>query len=114
LNLSPFNPTAGQEVNFGATVSNHGNAPTPNGAAIQVIYQVDGQTVSWTANQWSPSLAPGNNMPYLWAGSGPNYKATWTATPGVHVIKAWVNQNGTIKESNTNNNTFVRTVMDIN
>lgn len=104
ITMAPSAPSAGQSIQFYATVLNQGNAPTPSGVTIGVAFLVDGKEVTWSDN-YSKSLPP-QGWVTLSANSGPSGSASWMATPGTHTLEAWVNDIGRFPESNTSNNTL--------
>ncbi len=83
---SPFS-----HFNVSATVQNIGNGPTKS--PILVFFELDANPGSYLLNQpqYTGSLQPGQAIlitgnSYFYGGG-----ALWTATPGVHTIKAVVN-----------------------
>jgi hypothetical protein len=103
---TPAAPGAGSAVKFIAVVTNQGDAPTPAGVVVGVAFIVDSQLVTWSAYQTAP-IAPGATT-YLGASGGPN-GPTWTATPGEHFVRAFVDDQNRIAESNEGNN---ETILD--
>lgn len=101
LTLSPANPEAGQQVLFSATVVNQGNAATPLGELIGVLFSVDGQPATWVTN--GAALAPGASITLL-ASGGPQGSATWSAIAGAHTVTAYVNDANRFPESDVGNN----------
>ena len=105
VSWTPANPIGGNEVTFSATIRNQGTAATPAGTKMGVAYFVNGTQVNWS-DTFTSSL-PAGAVTVLTANSGSAAKASWTATPttgGAHAIRAFVNDQQLISESNTTNN----------
>lgn len=104
LTWSPASPAPGNGVQFTATIKNQGTAPTPAGIVHGVAFLVDGTNVAF-ADRDTASLAAGASITLTATGSnaGPT---TWPATRGKHTVKAWVDDQNRITESNESNNTL--------
>ncbi|MEZ0491017.1 CARDB domain-containing protein [Kineococcus sp. TBRC 1896] len=100
----PPGTVAGQQVRFGVTIANRGNAPTPAGTISGIGFQVDGRLVTWS-DQHTAALQPGQQVT-LEAVGGPAGSPTWTATAGRHALRAFVDDAARIRESNERNNTL--------
>lgn len=96
---TPTGFTAGDSIQFVATVLNQGTGPTPASQAIAtVIFQVDGQQVA-ISDTYSQVIPAGHSV-VLWS------DAPWTATAGSHVLTATVNPPpNQYPESDATNNT---------
>jgi len=104
-------PVAGSDVTFGALVRNVGTAPTTAGVITGVAFSVDGRAVSWSDNTtFALSANPQGGLPVI-ANSGPTGSSTWKATPGRHVVRAWVDDVNRIQESDEHDNTATWTVV---
>jgi len=98
LDCNPVSPTQGGSVTFTATVKNQGNAA---GAPGVVVFKIDGNTISTSANNTTP----------LAVGATTTVTGTWTATGvGNQTITATVDNNGITTESNEINNTFSQSI----
>jgi hypothetical protein len=104
LTWSPASPAPGNSVLFTATIKNQGNAPTPAGVIHGVAFLVDGTNVAFSDHD-TTSLGAGASITLTATGSnaGP---ATWPASRGKHTVKAWVDDQNRISESNESNNTL--------
>ena len=100
----PPGTVAGQQVRFAVTIANRGTAPTPEGTISGIGFQVDGRLVTWS-DQHRSALHPGQQVT-LEAVGGPSGSATWTATAGRHVLRAFVDDAGRVRESDERNNTL--------
>ncbi|WP_369052826.1 CARDB domain-containing protein [Kineococcus terrestris] len=105
---APRTPIVGQGVTFTATVTNRGNAPTPEGVVHGVGFGVRGSTVTWS-DTWRSSLPPGGSVT-LTANSGPRGSASWPVTAGANSVVAFVDDARRITESDEANNTRTVTV----
>ena len=94
---APASPAAGASVTFSAVVKNQGTAATASGTACNVSFYVDGTKVSAVAN-YTTSIAVGATVT-LTQTSG-----SWSATNGVHTIRADVDDTNLISELDENNN----------
>lgn len=101
IKWDPPNPKPGDEVHFLPTIANIGNAPTP-AVTHGVAMEVDGKVVCWSDTSREP-LAPGERRA-LRTNNGPKGKGTWQCTPGTFYIKAFVDDQNRIDESNKKNN----------
>jgi subtilase family serine protease len=103
LSWTPAHPAAGNVVLFRATIKNQGTAATPAGVVHGVGFLVDGTNVAFSDTD-TASLAAGASTTLTANGSnaGP---ARWAATRGKHTVKAWVDDQNRIAESNESNNT---------
>jgi hypothetical protein len=102
---TPANPIGGNEVTFSATIRNQGTAATPAGTKLGVAFFVNGTQVNWS-DTFTSSL-PAGAVTVVTANSGTSGKASWTATTttaGAHAVRAFVNDQQLILESNTTNN----------
>src|ERR1700712_3550972 len=101
LSWSPRNPAPGSAVSFKATIRNQG-AATPPGVVHGIAFFVDGRQVSWSDTD-TASLAEGASIT-LTADGGQSGGFTWPASRGKHSVKAWVDDQNRISESNEANN----------
>lgn len=92
----PANPKAGDAVTFSATVKNIGGTATPAGTGHKAAFKLDGQTVALT-DPYSLSIPVGGTA-VLTAST------TWTAEKFKFDVQAVPNAEGTIGESNADNN----------
>jgi M6 family metalloprotease-like protein len=101
---TPTSPAPGNAVLFKATIKNQGTAATPSGVIHGVGFLVDGTNVAYTDTD-TASLAAGASITLTATGSnaGPS---TWPAVRGRHTVKAWVDDQNRITESNESNNTL--------
>jgi hypothetical protein len=97
----PPHPQPGDSVHFVVTIANIGNAPT-SAVTHGVAMEVDGKVVCWSDTSHDP-LAPGERRTVT-TNNGPIGKATWACTPGTFYIKATVDDQNRIDESNKQNN----------
>lgn len=107
VSWSPANPIGGNEVTFSATIRNQGTAATPAGTRLGVAFFVNGTQVNWS-DTFTSSL-PAGAVTVVTANSGTSAKASWTATTttaGSHAVRAFVNDQQLIAESNTTNNSL--------
>jgi|GEM_PF-5176954 len=101
-NITPDTSQPGRPVVFSATVTNVGTGAVPLGGVIHLLFNVDGGDVGWGSQ--AISLMPGAST-ILTASDGPGGSYTWTAISGVHQIRATVDADNLIAESNETNNT---------
>jgi hypothetical protein len=92
----PAQAIMGGAVTFRATVSNQGGSATPDGVVHRCLFQVNGQTVSWSDGH-TASIAPGESVA-LMADGGPAGDGTWAAEVGDMIVFAWVDNEGRIEE----------------
>jgi hypothetical protein len=105
VSWTPANPIGGNEVTFSATVRNQGTVSTPAGTKLGVAFFVDGTQVNWS-DTFTSSL-PAGAVTVVTANAGISAKASWTATVGAaHAVKALVNDQQLIPESNATNNSL--------
>lgn len=102
VSWSPLTPKVGDEVTYKATIKNDSATPVLNTNSMRVEFKVDGQLVSFTENDIS-KLSAGQSVIFT-ASSGPQNKATWTATTGSHTVVATVDTTNVIEEISDNNN----------
>lgn len=105
LSWTPASPVGGNEVTFSATVRNQGTVATPAGTKLGVAFFVNGTQVNWS-DTFTSSL-PAGGVTVVTANAGSAGKASWTATPttgSAHAIRAFVNDQQLITESNATNN----------
>jgi hypothetical protein len=105
----PANPAVGDEVIFKATIKNQGNAATPDDVIHGIAFFVDGDVASWSDGHMS-SIAPGESVTVT-ANGGPEGSAAWTATAGIHTVRAWVDDVDRIKEQDEENNTYEKDIL---
>lgn len=92
--------TAGDSVQFSATILNQGDGPTPTGnIATVVTFAVDGAQVA-IADRYSQVIAPGGAVQIT-------SDSTWTATAGDHMLTATVNPGPQYPEADGTNNTAI-------
>ena len=104
---SPSEPLPGDQVTFSATIKNQGTTATPNGVIHGVRFYVNGTPSTWSDNR-TASIPAGASVTVTANGS-PTGVATWTAgTAGVYTIRAFVDDQNRISESNETNNNFER------
>lgn len=111
LELDPYNPVAGQEVDFTVTIYNAGPGETPKKVPVGVGVQVDGTfTGSYfvrSAGQNGPTdirtMPP--SWPYTWRVS-----PRWVATSGTHQVCAIADDVNRFPEIDENNNSLCVTV----
>jgi hypothetical protein len=106
VSWAPEEVAAGAAVTFTAVVRNAGTEPTP-AVAHGVGFAVDGTRTSWSAAGSTP-LAPGEERTYT-ADGGPA-GPTWTATPGEHELRAYVDEVDRIGETDDGNNVMTTTL----
>jgi hypothetical protein len=107
----PGNVVEGDHVVFTVTVTNQGTAPTPMGVIVDVLFGVDGIDTSWS-DQHDASVPIGGSVT-LTANGGPDTLGNvpyWVATPGAHVVDAYVNSNVRFAELSRANNHGSRAV----
>lgn len=107
LSWAPSNPVGGNEITFSATVRNQGTVATAAGTKLGVAFFINGTQVNWS-DTFTSSL-PAGGVTVLTANAGNAGKATWTATAtsgSAHAVKATVNDQQLIAETNTTNNTL--------
>lgn len=103
VTTTPAAPASGATTSVSVTIKNIGTAPTPDGIIHGVSFRVDGVLTNWSDTH-TTSLAPGQTVT-LTANGGPAGTAAWTATPGSHIIEAFVdNTNRMPNEANESNN----------
>lgn len=105
---TPASPLTGNEVTFQAVIKNQGTGASPAGVIHGVAFSIDGSTVAWS-DTYTSAIAAGASVTVT-ANGGPGSKATWTAAPGSHTVRAYVDDINRITESNENNNTFDKTI----
>lgn len=105
IRFSPENPKAGDSVVFTAVVKNQGTKATPEGTIVGVrfgIGSIEGTPFTWCDN-YTKSVAPGESV--LLTVNGGSSGASWTpGSAGTYSIHAWVDDQGRIEESDTDNN----------
>lgn len=122
IRWTPAEAVKGDDLLLEVQVKNVGDAPTPAGKPVRVIFQVKGQTVSWS-DTFSNSIAPDETVVIAASGS-PDGNEFWTdAIPGKLIFFAWVDPIGArlgdeneplgqwenvILEADENNNMFVK------
>ena len=104
---SPQNPCEGDDVIFSAVIKNIGTGSTPAGVILGVGFCIGFPTYSWSDNHVLP-LAPGESIT-LPANGGCNGANTWSATAGVHILTAFVDDVCRIKEVTRENNKLTKT-----
>ncbi len=106
LSVSPSSPVIGDDVTFSMVVKNQGAAAVPSGTAIGGAFLIDGTDVTLERG-FSSGLAAGNTVTLTAnQGSGSNSHSYWIAVAGNHSLEGYVNDQGTITESNSSNNTL--------
>ncbi len=106
LSVSPSSPVIGDDVTFSMVVKNQGAAAVPSGTAIGGAFLIDGTDVTLERG-FSSGLAVGNTVTLTAnQGSGSNSHSYWIAVAGNHSLEGYVNDQGTITESNSSNNTL--------
>jgi hypothetical protein len=98
VNVSPANPSSGQQTTFSSIVRNAGSASTPAGVPIGVAYFIDGTYTTWGAI--AGPLAPGASATVTTQGGA------WTATAGTHTLAAVADDVNRFAESNESNNSL--------
>ena len=86
LGWNPSAVTVGAAVVFHATVQNPSCDPSPGGLVYSVVFSVDGQAVTSSADQTAPLEQGGSLM--LFAASSAVNDGSWTATSGTHAVLA--------------------------
>jgi beta propeller repeat protein len=105
IRWSPANPKPGDALIFSAVITNMGSEDSPDGVTHGVLFKIDAGTDAYQG-VWSDhldaSIAPGESVTVTANGG---YKgALWTATDGVHTVRAIVDDLDRIAEINEGNN----------
>ncbi|NQT05690.1 MAG: hypothetical protein HQ577_06755 [Dehalococcoidia bacterium] len=95
---APPEPAIGDKVTFTVTVKNQGTAGSDY---THIAYFIDDDRVS------SGSVSP------ISANATDNMTFTWTATPGEHAIKAYIDFTGIVTESDETNNEKTSTLVPL-
>lgn len=110
ITTSPADPQPGDQVTLSAVIKNIGQGATPSGVKHGVRFSIDtlNNYFSWN-DQHFGSIAPGASVT-LQASGGVN-GTTWTpGSEGLYELIAWVNDDLSVSESNTNNNVYQETI----
>ncbi len=99
----------GEPVRFAAVMRNIGAGRTPHHVPIGVAFRIDGRVVGWITDD--RPLAPGESRRVVSNGGGRHGNGTWTATDGVHLLAAEVDDiNRIAGETNETNNRIDRSL----
>lgn len=104
-------------VQFKGAIVNVGNGSTPAAdksagmysPSAAITFQVDGKTVSWGGEKGDKPMRPGQSNSVI-ASGGPN-GGKWKATPGTHILRAFIDDVNRIPaEGSESNNTASKTI----
>jgi beta propeller repeat protein len=105
IRWSPATPKPGDAVTFSAVITNTGSEATPDGVTHGVLFKIDAGTDAYRG-VWSDdldtALAPGESVTVT--ANGGYDGVLWTATDGMHTVRAIVDDLNRIAESNEGNN----------
>lgn len=110
ITTTPKTPIQGDYITFKATVRNIGTLDTPNNVKHGVAFFVNDQVVSWSDTRYDAIVADPDTTKsavVLSANGGPNaaLEGEWQAAfGGDYTIKAYVNDQSDIAETNRDNN----------
>jgi len=99
----PTSPRRGQTVFFRATIKNQGTGPTPAGMPLRVMISIGGTNIVWSDN-FTGTLPPDASV-VVTCNAGVN-GPSWIAPGGTHNMRAWVDDQDRVSESNETNNVF--------
>ena len=103
LKAIPPYPLKDEKVQFLATIVNRGTGPSPQDEIHEVVFSVNGYSISKSV-EFQNSI-PAGGMALIYGTFGIDGDYTWTANEiGQHTIEAIVNPNSSISETMTNNN----------
>jgi len=103
LKAIPPYPLKDEKVQFLASIVNRGTGPSPQDEIHEVVFSVDGYSISKSV-EFQNSI-PAGGMALVYGTFGIDSDYTWTANKiGQHTIEAIVNPNNSISETLTNNN----------
>ena len=111
ISWTPAKPASGDAVTMKATVKNQGNAPTPAGTKLGVLFTFNDGAAGpgvWSDTH-TAAVAPGASVTVT--ATGGSAGATWKAVSGTHTVKATVDDVNRIAESNENNNVMSKEIV---
>ncbi|MBI5389163.1 hypothetical protein HZB01_02160 [Candidatus Woesearchaeota archaeon] len=99
IDMTPANPSVGQNVHFEANTKNYGNKVS---GVVNIKWYMDGREIGY--GSYGPHQ-PGSTL----ADYSDNIRLDWTATPGQHTLTFVIDSDSMEAESNENNNRLSKT-----
>jgi hypothetical protein len=99
----PVNPKPGEGVTFYATVKNNSEIASPENTKHGVVFQVNGVTVTW-ADAFQGPIPAGGEVEISSRDEGSSGALWTTGKNPTYKIKAWVNDQKDVKETDYDNN----------